>query len=833
MQKSHFIAALPLNLLASTIAFAQTAPTNPQAAPPSEPASPAPADSSALPSVDSIPSGTSDTASTPAEAAKPAASTTEAAKPRNRFVEEIVVTAQKREENLQSVPISVQAFSGDMLDARGITNQNGLQQITPSLDIGNQIGYTTIFLRGVGSDAFLTADPSVAYYVDGVYFPFAQGLIQDFGALQRIEVLKGPQGTLFGRNAVGGAINVITKAPSFAGPELSVQSSYGNFRHGEARVYANIPVTDTVAFSASIIDDTAENYYRGSTAAGHSLPTEDTKGARLKVRWAPTDSLEFNLAAMRLQTTGVGSIYQLNANPSTLGTLIGIQPQPGYTGSLDSNSFTHVENTVYYGSATYKLPFADLKLMGSHQKMDTQGLFDFDGSNLPLVSFGPNGPGSDQYAHIQTAEVQLVSSPDGWASSWLKWIAGGYYFRGEQGFYHLELTLAGIDPRNGTIAGIPVPTGLFTELNTLAGDLGITSLPSGQISLNGIVGTLSKSGYFQGTITFTDWLALTLGGRYQVETRKIVDSSVALETTNGATSPFINFTTAHDQNGNTVPTVSTTSSFRPKVSIDTHPFQDDTLVYASYQKAIKSGTFNAVAIYLPPSYVKPEEMTAYEVGIKTSLFDSSLRVDAAAFQYNIKNLQTQFVSLLEGGAISFENAPGARSRGAEVGWTAQIVPNWIDNLVFAGGAAYLDSTYTSYPNGTGYDQNNGLFSQGNDYTGHRIVRSPRWSGNLSLSKTWNISDHSLELSADAYINSGFYYSAANTPRTKQSKYQVYNARASYMYEPWQLRVTVFGQNLLNKVYTAGEQETDFGNLITLAPPRMYGVRLNWDWGGNN
>lgn len=749
-------------------------------------------------------------------------------KPRGgRFVEEIVVTAQKREENLQDVPISVQAFSAELLSARGITDQRELQLVTPGLDVGTQVGYTTVFLRGVGSDAFVTADPSVALYIDGIYFPFAQGLAQNFGAVERVEVLKGPQGTLFGRNAVGGAINVITKSPDFSDPETSIQTSYGNYEDFQGRAHVNLPLADNFALSVSALYNNAD-YYMDGVAAGKPLDKETSRGARIKVRWEPIDDLDLSLAGFRLRVGGVGSIFQLNTNPSALFAPI-IQPQTGYKGAVDAPSFTDVDNQVFYGQATYKTSWFDTKLIGSRQKIDTRGTYDFDGSRIPLVEFSPKS----QFADVETAEFQLLSNDESWAADKFEWITGAYYFRGDQGFDPLFLTVAGIDGSTGRLNSIQLPPEL-TDASTsffgfLSDALGI-GVPTGRAYLVATVATDSKSAFAQGSYKFTDWLSLTVGGRYQVEKRRIIESSSALADNDGnrIEPGLFNFETARDDSGNTVPTRKTTKSFNPKISLDFRPFDDDTLMYLSYQKATKSATFNALAIYLAPSYVRPEKTTAYEVGIKTPLFDGLMTLNAAAFQYDTDDLQVQFISLLQGGAIAFENAPGARSRGVDFDANLIVLPSLIDNLVLSLGGCYLDSEYTDFPNGTGFDSA-GIYSQNNDYTGNRIIRSPEFSGSASLAKTWNVPGGTLEVAGDTYFNDGFFYAASNTERSEQSSYQIFGGRMSYLYEAWNLRLTVFGKNIGDKKYTTGSLPTDFGNLVTLAPPLTYGLRLNWDF----
>lgn len=169
----------------------------------------------------------------------------------SRLIEEVVVTAQKREENLQDVPISVAAFTGDELEARGVNDPTALAAITPGLTYNNLVGYSLIYIRGVGSDAFEpTADQSVATYIDGVYLPFAHGLAQEFVKLERIEVLKGPQGTLFGRNATGGAINIITRKPTDA-LEIDLDGTLAKFSDREAKAFISGPIFDTLKGSIS------------------------------------------------------------------------------------------------------------------------------------------------------------------------------------------------------------------------------------------------------------------------------------------------------------------------------------------------------------------------------------------------------------------------------------------------------------------------------------------------------------------------------------------------------------------------------------------------------
>jgi iron complex outermembrane receptor protein len=275
------------------------------------------------------------------------------------------------------------------------------------------------------------------------------------------------------------------------------------------------------------------------------------------------------------------------------------------------------------------------------------------------------------------------------------------------------------------------------------------------------------------------------------------------------------------------------SNFSPKAVLD-FKLSDDELLYASYSKGFKSGTYNIIAIYTPTQYIEPEETTAYELGFKSSLLDGALRFNAAIFQNQIDKLQVQTISLTSGGAVRFETAGSARIRGADFDATWEVLPETIPGLVVTAGGALLDGKYTDYQRGSGYDETSGVFFDGTvfptrNYTGNDLVRTPKFSGNAGLSYSFALGSGSVEIAGDTYYNAGFYYSAQNTPVTREQSYQLYNARISYLYEPWNLRVTAFGKNLTDAKYHYVVQELDFATAKLLAPPAFYGLRLNWDF----
>ncbi len=723
-------------------------------------------------------------------------------RPSSRLVEEIVVTAQKREESLQDVPISVQAFGGEKLDALGVDDPTKLSLVVPALNFSNSIGFAIVYLRGLGSDVFLLGDPSVAYYVDDIYFPFGQGLAQNFGNVDRIEVLKGPQGTLFGRNAVGGAISIHTPSPDFDAFSGSVQTSIGSFNSVKNRGYVNLPFGDAFAMSVSAYYN-REDYYMGGLAAGRPLEPIEAKGARVKMAIRPTDALQIELAALRSEQEGAGSLFQLNYAPSpVLGSLI--RPQTGYDGELSAPVDNGMTNTVFYARAEWSLPGFNVRLLGSDQAIENTAFYDLDGSPVPLLSVD-----GDLFGDVQTAELQFLSNEGSWGSDWLNWIAGVYYFRADQGYKEgLSIRVNLTNPVLGPLAGL-------LDLPILGGGQGVGINQYGQL------GARSLAYFGQMTLSFTDRLRMTLGARYQEEERFIIESYQTLTRNRAVPALF-------PLNPDSNLLSDTQYSFSPKVGFE-FSLGDETLLFLSWQEAVKSATYNTIKILARPDYVKPEDLTAYELGIKTRFFDGLVSFNAAVFHYTLENFQIQYANVLGGGGVNFENADESEVRGADFDSTIVLFPDWIDGLVMTLGAAYLDARFTDFSNGTGYSDFPGLLQTGQNFSGNRIPRAPRWSGSASLNKIWTLGNGELELGGDVYHSDDFFFTAQNSEVASQRAYQVYGARLSYLYVPWQLRVTAFGENLTDTFYAGGMFQVDTGVNRTLAPPRTYGVRMNWSF----
>ncbi len=765
---------------------------------------------------------------------EPVPDNSERSRPANRLVEEIVVTAQKREESLKDVPISVQAFSDEKLEAMGVTNQDDLQQLVPSLNISKLLSFTTIYLRGIGTDAFLTADPSVATYIDGIYFPFAMGLAQDFGVLERIEVLKGPQGTLFGRNTTGGALNIVTRDPVLEEFSAQLNVTSASYPDLHTKAYINVPVGEDFAFSVSPVYAKTGHYIKNVNESQRKPLQDDvSKGARVKLRWNPAEWLDMTVGALDIVTTAPSQSLFPVSTATDLAVSMGADRNQYVKGSDEANMDgccdNAADNRVYYGSAKFYTPWLDIKLLASDQFITTRTLIDFDGGKDPIATFF-----ADRFnADVKTAELQFISNADTWGSEWMRWIAGAYYFDGLAGFMEpntrLEATFrtdafdAAFGPDNPLLPAFQ-DTGLLPFESGGAGQP-----PLGRVYATFLVETQSTAGFLQSTFTATDWLDVTLGLRYQDESRHMLDSQLGTVVGDEMV-PVQDRETAEKQDGTVVGPFHAEQTWSPKISLETRPFGDDTLVYLNYQTATKSGTYNGLAVAGPATFAEPETVKAWELGAKASFLYGTLQLNGAIFDYDLENLQVQFVSLTTGGSVAFENAEAAKIRGMDFDFLWVIAPHLIDGLVLAGGVGWLETAeYTAYPDARGYTDNSGQAQEGQDFSGNRIVKTPKISGNLALAKSWTIGNGNLEAAVNMYYTDEFFNEPSNRELTVQPAYKLWGAHVSYLYEPWQLRVSAFGANLTDQYHTRGIQPTDFGDQQTIGTPRTYGLRLGWEF----
>lgn len=768
----------------------------------------------------------------------------------SRLIEEIIVTAQKREENIKDVPISIAAFSAEALDAKGISAQQDLPRITPGLTFSNAVGFSTAYIRGIGSDAFILADPLVVTYIDGVYFPASSAQFQDFGTVERVEISKGPQGTLFGRNALGGVISVTTKDPSLEGFEAIAGSSYTSFSGSKASrmswsnsVHVSLPMTDTWALGVSGLYSRNDPYYDQRVGSDQALVDDGRAYAfRIKSLWQPNDVVKLRLNAYRFLTDDPQRNFAVNT--STTALTAAAQPQDPYSGgSINDVPVSRDRGITYFGSLEFNTNWLNIQLLGSDQDIVSDRTFDFDATPLPIAFFDvTDGPGykGPIFSKSRSVELRFLSNEN--SPDWIEYVAGVYGYEQDSGEKGSVFRGGATNLQQGMFANVVVPGLADLYNNVLSAIPGLGgALPDGiSVGLRGALHNESIAGYGQVTFKPLDWAALTLGARYTIDKKCVTYAEQSYYANPQSVTPLFHYDGCGSPVGALVTDDSDNPAYRsktkrfdPKATLTFRPSDSwmggDPLVYLSYQTATIGDTFNVISLFAAPDKALGSKIRAYELGMKTVVFDGLSSIDGAVFYYDETNAQTQVASLQSGGAVHFENVPKLRTIGAELASVSQILPSLTnDGLVFTLGVSYLDSEYREYPQGSGFDQQ-GIYSDTNDFTGNKVVQTPRYTVSTSINQTLEVPGGSLELGVDYYYNDGFYFLAQNTPNTEVDSYSTLGFTISYLFERWDLRVNGFGRNVLNERYQSARFTTDFGTADFPAPLAAYGLALRWNY----
>lgn len=494
-------------------------------------------------------------------------------------VEDIVVTAQKREQRLQDVPISINAMSGAMAEQRGIRSSDELVSAVPALT-WNKSYNGSPYIRGIGSALVSVGnESSVAIFVDGVLqiSPWQSNFA--FNNLERIEVLKGPQGTLFGRNANGGVISIFTKDPDALATSLDVNAGYANFDTYDASLYANMPLADTVSANVSVGYHNQRNGWGTNITTGDDVFRNRSFDARAKLRWEPDDRTDIIL------TAEYHDVFDESATNRVAAGTFGRDGSgtPGfYNSSNDYHSF--VDTEIYGGSlrVNHDMNWAQFVSISGYTRLRSLWSYDSDAVAEPLIQ----GP-----LYVETSgwtqEFQLVS-PSG---NPLKWIVGLYYLD----------SMAALNPI------------------TLFG----TDFGGATVEVFGRTRARSLAPFGEATWEFARETRLTVGGRYTFDYRNI-NGHVDV---NGAPGPV-----SYDSTHFSEPTY--------RITLD-HKFDNGLMVFGTISTGYNSGQYNTGNAAAPP--VKPEKLQAYELGFKSEFFDRRLLVNASGFWYDYKDLQVTVI----------------------------------------------------------------------------------------------------------------------------------------------------------------------------------------------
>jgi iron complex outermembrane receptor protein len=717
----------------------------------------------------------------------------------------ILVTAQRRAENVQDVPIAITTIGGAQLDGNAILTANDVSRLTPNLTGANGGGRTArprYFLRGVGVN-----DPSgnvvspVGIYVDDVYLGDTAYHAFPLFDLERVEVLRGPQGTLWGKNTIGGAINYISRKAdfNFDGYARLEAGSYGSWALQGAAGGEVLP--DLIAARVAFNYEDRGGYYTNLYTGEEEGATRDA-AFRGQLLFAPTNELEILLGvhARDLKDGGAPG-YKLGTGPNgedaygyiqTYGTTPSLRDPV----SLDGYS---PPQTLQSKGANLKIEnqFANgptITSITSYDEIERENIADGDGTPLP-AQLSRSAVASDQF----TQEMRLSSD----SGDRLNWTIGGHYFR------------ENFSADNGTATLQNVPRPSFTNISSAYQNTIIDQE------------TESFAIFGESTYRFTDGFSLALGGRWTREEKSILINGVqgGRGTTvfnnpgqwwlrSSVSSPLaVNAVQDEDRTWERF-----TWSITPQLEIT-----DNVRAYARYATGFRSGGFNGnVTSQVAVNVVDPEKLTDYELGVKSEWFDNRLILNASAFIYDYKNIQVNVQGSLNGqSATTLRNAANGKISGIEL----EAVATPIDGLTIrANGGWLLEAEYTDFL--TTVLVNNVTTTV--DASGNQIARAPRKTATLDLQYAIPIGGDEFVIGADANYRSHIFLNAVNQadPLQEQDGYVLLNARASYQFDGGRFAVGAYVQNLTNKRYVHNNNVPRNGAYsLSLGPPRSWGVTL--------
>jgi len=690
-------------------------------------------------------------------------------------IEEITVTATRRSESAQNVPITISALTASDLQSAGLNSTTDLGEQTPGLVMNQQAGALTPFIRGVGSlDGSAGAENSVSTYIDGVYISAPYGDIFAFNNIERVEVLMGPQGTLFGRNATGGVVQVISKDPT-ADANAYGTLSYGNFATSKETFYGTIGVAPHLAADIAVVNiNQGEGYGHNITTGADVNQTRQTE-VRSKWLYTPSDDTKitawFSYSDFRTSEGDSKQFLPGVIGPDGVTTYTGnwqnatgdINPEIEGVGNIEALQIDHDFGPV------------SIKSISAYQHLNIIQNFDNDLTSLPIIDVNIN----DQEYRTITQELHLLSNKD----STIKWILGGFFMHDVSGY------------------GSPIGLGLFGS------DFG-----GGGVGFNDLIRTTSYAGFGEATLPIvSDSTHLTVGARYTKDERVLDSTTLTLSD--------ITTQTVLDRTPLTPAPHADFSKPTFRGLLD-HRFNDQIMVYGGYSRGFKSGNFNNVSPTDPP--YKPEVLDSIEVGAKTDLLDRHLRVDVSAFHYKYQDIQ---VGVSDGPTIITTNAAAATIKGVDLN-TRAVVNEYFD-VNF--GAEYLNAKVNTFDNAPIlYPNPNGIgdYQVVGSASGNTLPSAPKYTLNVTPSASVPVPGGKLKASTALYYNDGFFWDFTNT--RKQGAYALLNASLGWEAESDKWGIRLFGSNLTNREYANFLVAQLPGDAFNAAPPRTFGIEFNFN-----
>ena len=762
--------------------------------------------------------------------------------------DEVVVTARKRAEYSQSVPIPISALNEEQLEIRNIVELTDIEKLAPNLSIqasSVNSGVLEVYMRGIGQANWaIPHDPKIGLYTDGVYAARPQGGLVDLYDLQRVEVLRGPQGTLFGKNTTAGLINIITNQPTQE-TEGKIRLGAGSDSHQLIEGMFNTPLSDSLAFRFSFLTKETDGYIINSIT-GNDRGNEDTTSFRAQLKY-DTDAYSANLAFSRFDqderaalgscrftgpengalSGGLGAVANIfgiydalkeNCRSTTKDVSLDTSPNENNTAEKDSITLTQI----------FETEVGTIESISNYSELDAfNGTWGWVMGNGPGVNFLEIH--DDTMTHEQwSQELRLSGSTEN-----MDWVVGLYAFE-EDGEATLDVPLfRGVNPSPllpPALAAVALQTKLL-----------------GSETQGSITNMQNQAVFFEGTYGLSDNLDLTIGARYTEDEREYTRSSELYEDASAIGMPgtfnlfyacptmvtnAFGFATS-DRCTRTVEYSETT----PR-AILSYQQTDDVLFYASYSKGYSSGGFNgdvAMRRFLP------ETSDNYEFGMKGEFLDNRLRVNATLFSTTYENQQVTVGRIVNGTPIAdLVNAQEATLEGMEFEILAQLS----DSLVLTAMLATFEGEYDEFiiEDNTTVTNADGSLST---LVVERDITDTGFGGNddrltwdVSLIHTYDLGDGSdIQSTIGISYHDEENYTLEDVPSSVADDYELVDARITWNLADGQTSISLWGTNLTDEDYVnnmlsqSGDIEiggTNFSLGMTAdywGEPRRYGVEF--------
>lgn len=697
---------------------------------------------------------------------------------------DIIVTAQRYEESAQRAPVILDTVTAEEL--RGVSDVRQLQNAVPGIQFANAGNVVQTYIRGIGSfNAKSVQESAVAYSLDGVYLFTTTQISPAMYDLSRVEVLKGPQGTLYGRNASGGAVNLITQGASLRGVEAFVSAEMGNYEHFRVVGAINLPLSSTLAVRVAGQHVERDGYLSDGTS------DDDTTAGRIRMLWEPSSdvSLKLNFDAASVRGVGPGSVV-----------FPFIDPGNPWLGALDPRLDTGVSEIS--GSRPLAPPRNELDQWSTSAQLDWDMGFAtltvlpaYRHETIEQTSYVPGYRiAEDAKIEQSSFEARLANQSDR-----LRWVAGAYYL-----YVDIDQTFL-IDNRNPPV-GRPA-VNFLDNPNTLE-----TWAVFGEATF-GVTDSLRLIGGLRYT-----WEKSFSGG-FQNQTFPAPATDVFDPTTQPGDF-FVNQRVTGDA-----------VTWKIGAQYDVAP---NSMLFATVSRGFKGGGSYVDISTVNPVF-DPEYVTAYELGSRNRFFDNRVQLNLEAFYWKIKDQQIAFVGFNTLNQPKFQtvNAANSKAYGASMDLVWLVTPN--DRLHF--GVEYVKSEYSNFvrvqptaaPFGTTCATT--TLSAGPpariaiDCSGFPMMRTPKWAGSAGYERRFDLAHGgNITLAGDMTFASSRWTSIDFSPVTRDAGYAIFNAELGYHAPDDRWSFSIWGQNLSKEAFLVGGIQSGTINRPTINQPRTYGVR---------